>query len=284
MAVVELTISDDKHDGYLYRYGYCGYYLPKDGLNCADSGGHATPFTVTRNQEYASQIATSKRDLVVGTNWDNYNIQHVPNPKNGPRINIYRAVMRFAVPSGTTTDGKRVVLRLYGRADITVKNYKFVGTNPTTPSNLDIQVHGLSVEKSNKFVKRDYSASAAAYSSQFSDLPENGGWVDIPLNSAASTAIQSAAGSTFPIMIREYSHDIQNSSPGFVEDDEVMDGSKTFLWQFASQYSTSQQPRIVISDAGFQHKLLGIENTGIKKVNDLSMSSPQVIERINDIQ
>jgi len=271
MAVVELTMSHDKHDGYVYAKRFCG----KWAADCSDASADAK-FTEVRNLENASNLSNQNRDMFVGAWWDNIS--------TGPRANIVRSLMRFSVPSGTSTSGKKAVLHLYGRSLAATNVIGWIGSSPNIA---DIQAFDFSAHYSSNanLHKRDYSGfGTTAYSSRITGLPVNGGWIEVPLNSDALTAIESAAGGTFDIGVREYSHDLADSNPGLVAQTETLTGAKSYVWQFASKRYTTVQPRIAISDAGFNHKLLGIENTGIKKVNDLSMSSPQVIERINDIQ
>tara|TARA_Y100000310_G_C20629466_1_gene787816 strand:- start:364 stop:1161 length:798 start_codon:yes stop_codon:yes gene_type:complete len=265
MSVIEIGVSTTVREGYLYAWRYC--VASKDcDRNSAEST--AAYFGTVRDLENASSFRTTS-DLGVGAYWD-------PVHAVAPKIIIFRTFIQFTVPSGIDTSGTSAVLKLYGRSQPAPASIDIFSTATSPVTVADIQIFACDTIPNLK--KSVYSSfTSTTYSDRITGISSDPGWVEINLNSDALTAIGAAAGGRFDLCIREYSHDVLNSDPGISSD-------VSYFWQFASMKTATLAPRIIVQPAGFNHNLLGIAKTSISKVNNISMASPQDIERINDIQ
>tara|TARA_R100000008_G_C3582277_1_gene169407 strand:+ start:1221 stop:1979 length:759 start_codon:yes stop_codon:yes gene_type:complete len=252
MSVVDLVPTNTNREATLGRWGT-----------------EAVGFATVRDAVYGS-VHNTIFDLALGTFWNTAT----------NRIYVYRTFIQFPVPSGTSTSGKKATLKLYARANSYPRQVgpaaPYIHDDVDVP---DIQVFECdsipNITSAKRYVYSSFTSTS--YSSQVTGISSEGGWLEIELNSDALTAIGNAAGSTFDLCIREYAHDIGNSDPG-------ISSGRVYFLQFASMKVTELKPRITIADEGFNHNLLGIAKTSISKVNDVSMASPQHIERINDVQ
>jgi len=280
MSVTELYMNGGRrHDALTRAYATCL-------SGCPDPQSH---FETVRNKEVANTIqgaANFKYDLGIGTWWQDLG--------SNPALYIYRSHMKFPVPAGTSTSGMTATLKIYVRSDNYSNNGIDMTSSPAvsrfspiaTLINAPITMPDLQVFGQQSFgntlntttFKKMYSQFTDAYSSQVSGITSTGGWLEISLNADALRDIESAAGDYIHICIREYSHDVANSEPDFSNRENV-----AYFAQIANNEDPTYKPRLVIAPAGFNHNLIGLAKSSISKVNDISMASPQQIEKINDI-